>query len=214
MKERQGRNDQQRDERMQQVLATLEQGIETILNSDGYRDYLAMASKFHGYSFANVALILAQKPEASRVAGFQIWKRLGRFVKKGEKGIQIMVPHKARIAPEDESADPLYVLRGFGVGYVWDVSSTDGQPLAEPPAVHEPEGEHEEAERITAALTRHALSEGVTIVREFQGAQRGYWHPTRREIGIRADLTGISEAKTTAHEVAHFLADHRGNVAR
>jgi hypothetical protein len=191
MKERKPNSDAERQERMQHVLATLEQGIETILTSDGYREYLAAMSKFHGYSFNNVALILTQKSEATRVAGFQTWKSMGRSVRKGEKGIQIMVPHKARIAPEDEATDPIYVIRGFGVGYVWDISSTEGQPLPEPPAVREPEGEHEEAERIKNALTRHALESGVTIVRDFQGEQRGYWHPVRREIGIRADLTGI-----------------------
>jgi len=137
---------------------------------------------------------------------------MDRFVKKGERGIKIMVPYRAKIEKEDD--DPLYVIRGFGVGTVFDVSQTDGKSLPEGPAVKEPEGEHEEAERIKNALTRHALTEGLTITRDFTGEQRGYWHPTRREIGIRADLTGISEAKTTAHEVAHFLADHRGNVAR
>ncbi len=197
---------------MQHVLQTLEQGIETILTSEGYRDYLAAMSRFHGYSFNNVALIMAQRPEATRVAGFQTWRSMDRFVKKGEKGIKIMVPYKAKIDREDD--DPLYVIRGFGVGTVFDVSQTDGKPLPEPPMVKEPQGEHEEAERIKTALTRHALESSITIVRDFHGEQRGYWHPTRREIGIRADLTGISEAKTTAHEVAHFLADHRGNVAR
>ncbi len=212
MKERQPNNQEQRDERMQQVLQTLEQGIETILTSEGYRDYLAAMSRFHGYSFGNIALIMAQKSDATMVAGFHTWKSMDRHVKKGEKGIRIMVPYKAKIEKEDD--DPLYVVRGFGVGYVWDIAQTEGSPVPEPPAVKEPEGEHEEAERIKNALTRHALMEGVTITRDFSGEQRGYWHPTRREIGIRADLTGISEAKTTAHEVAHFLADHRGNVAR
>lgn len=201
-----------RDERLQEILATLERGIEGILTSEGYQRYLATMSRFHGYSFNNVMLIMCQRPDATHVAGFHRWKSVGRFVQKGEKGIRIMVPYKAKI--EQEGDDPLFVIRGFGVGTVFDVSQTDGEPLPEPPAVREPEGEHEEAERIKDALTRHAIAEGVTIVRDGTGRQRGYWHPTRREIGIRADLTGISEAKTIAHEVAHFLADHRGNAAR
>ncbi len=201
-----------REERMQEVLATLEQGIESILTSEGYKQYLHTASRFHGYSFGNVILVMLQKPDATRVAGFHTWKGLGRFVKKGEKGIRIMVPYKAKI--EQEDTDPLYVIRGFGVGYVWDVSSTEGKPLPQPPAVHDPEGEHADAERITMQLTRFASESGVTIVRDFTGNQRGYWHPARREIGIRADLTGISAVKTLCHEVAHFLADHRATVDR
>lgn len=205
-------SDTSREERMQEVLTALEQGIGTILTSEGYRQYLHTASRFHGYSFGNVVLVMLQRPDATRVAGFKTWKSLGRFVKKGEKGIRIMVPYKARIAQEDD--DPLYVVRGFGVGYVWDITQTEGAPLPEPPAMQEPEGEHEETEHITMRLTRFARASGVTIVRDFTGTQRGYWHPTRREIGIRSDLTGISAVKTTCHEVAHFLADHRATVDR
>ncbi len=201
-----------REERMQEVLRILEHGIESILTSEGYKQYLHTASRFHAYSFGNVILVMLQKPDATRVAGFHTWKSLGRSVKKGEKGIRIMVPYKAKIEKEDN--DPLYVIKGFGVGYVWDVLQTEGRPIPEPPTVKDPEGENDEAERITMQLTRFATESGVTIVRDFTGSQRGYWHPTRHEIGIRSDLTGISAVKTTCHEVAHFLADHRATVDR
>jgi len=204
--------DTSREERMREVLTTLERGIESILTSEGYRQYLETASRFHSYSFGNVILVMLQNPDATRVAGFHTWKSLGRFVKKGEKGIRIMVPYKAKIEKED--TDPLYVIKGFGVGYVWDVLQTEGRPVPEPPAVKDPEGENNEAERITLQLISFATESGVTMVRDFTGSQRGYWHPTRREIGIRSDLTGISAVKTTCHEVAHFLADHRATVDR
>lgn len=201
-----------REERMREVLTILEHGIESILTSEGYKQYLHTASRFHSYSFGNVILVMLQNPDATRVAGFHTWKSVGRFVKKGEKGIRIMVPYKAKVEKEDD--DPLYVVRGFGVGYVWDVLQTEGRPLPDPPTVKDPEGESDEAERIKMQLTRFATESGVTIVRDFTGSQRGYWHPTRREIGIRADLTGIGAVKTTCHEVAHFLADHRATVDR
>jgi len=74
--------DGSREERMQEILSTLEQGIETILTSEGYQQYLQSMSRFHGYSFNNVVLIMLQRPEATRVAGFHTWKSMGRFVKK------------------------------------------------------------------------------------------------------------------------------------
>jgi len=98
MKERQPNNQERRDERMQQVLETLERGIETILTSEGYRDYLTAMSRFHGYSFNNVALIMAQRSDSTHVAGFQTWKRMDRFVKKGERGIKIMVPYRGLVS--------------------------------------------------------------------------------------------------------------------
>ncbi len=83
-----------------------------------------------------------------------------------------MVPYTAKV--EQEDTDPLSVVRGFGVGYVWDVSQTEGTPLPEPPAVRGPEGESDEADRVATHLTRFAVASGVTIVRDFTGEQRGY----------------------------------------
>jgi len=203
-----------REERMEEILTTLEAGIETILTSNGYREYLRVMSRFHGYSFNNIMLIMAQRPDATRVAGFQTWRSMGRFVKRGETGIRIMVPYRTKVSRENDESDPYYVIRGFGIGIVFDLAQTEGKPLSDGLPVREPEGEHAEAARIIAALTQHVVAEGVTIVREGVERHRGYWHPARREIGIRSDLTGISATKTLAHEVAHFLADHRGNVAR
>jgi len=53
--------------------------------------YLKVIGRFHRYSLHNVLLIAMQKP-ASHVAGFRTWNELGRFVKKGEKGIMILAP--------------------------------------------------------------------------------------------------------------------------
>ncbi|MCY7273044.1 MAG: ssDNA-binding domain-containing protein, partial [Phormidesmis sp. CAN_BIN44] len=73
-------------------LDRLEKGIEELLQSGKWQDYLRMQSRFHTYSYRNVVLILLQSPEAVQVAGFNAWKGLNRFVKKGEKGIGILAP--------------------------------------------------------------------------------------------------------------------------
>ena len=54
--------------------------------------YLGAMARFHNYSFGNILAIARQRPTATRVAGFGTWKEMGRFVKKGEKGIQILAP--------------------------------------------------------------------------------------------------------------------------
>ncbi len=58
-------------------------------------------------------------------------------------------------------------------------------------------------------LLRFLDERQVKIVRDHAGTQRGSWNPDKREIGIRADLTGVQELKTTVHEAAHLLAEHR-----
>jgi hypothetical protein len=55
-----------------------------------------MCTTFHHYSFNNILLICSQRPDATRVAGFHTWRKLKRFVKKGEKGILIFAPIRAR----------------------------------------------------------------------------------------------------------------------
>ena len=54
--------------------------------------YLGAMARFHSYSFGNILQIARQRPTATRVAGIRAWNELGRFVKKGEKGIQILAP--------------------------------------------------------------------------------------------------------------------------
>ena len=102
---------------------------------------LAVAARFHTYSPNNVLLIAAQRPDATRVAGYRAWAQLGREVRKGEHGIAILAPvtpgprdgrppapATARPTPSQAPATAR-VLRGFRVTYVFDISQTDGPAL-------------------------------------------------------------------------------------
>ena len=102
--------------------------------------YLAAMARFHSYSFGNILSIARQRPSATRVAGFYAWKELGRFVKRGEKGIQILAPmvgqrRRKDTAEQEPSTNretkPVPVLIGFRAVYVFDVAQTEGQDLPE-----------------------------------------------------------------------------------
>jgi antirestriction protein ArdC len=113
------------DEALGRLANALEQG-----HSDALKGYLATMSRFHKYSWGNILLIFTQKPHASHVAGFQAWRKLNRFVRKGEKGIAIFAPmvvkkHNEAGQREDEQTR----LFGFRTAYVFDESQTDGEPL-------------------------------------------------------------------------------------
>jgi len=73
-------------------LLQLEQSVAAIQDSETFRAYLSAQARFHKYSFGNVLLILSQKPDATRVAGYRTWQSLDRQVKKGEKAIRIIAP--------------------------------------------------------------------------------------------------------------------------
>lgn len=72
------------------------------------------------YSFRNVCLILGQRPDATECAGFHDWKKVGRSVKKGAKGIAILVPMMKKAETENEK-DALW----FSFRYVFDLSDTE-----------------------------------------------------------------------------------------
>jgi len=74
------------------LLKKLKDGVQRIQSSDEFRNYLVAMSRFHDYSWNNQLLIMLQKPDATHVAGFNAWKDLGRWVKKGETGIAIFAP--------------------------------------------------------------------------------------------------------------------------
>ncbi len=77
---------------VEEIAKKLEEGVKTIHEDRNFRLFLETMSKFHDYSFGNQLLIMLQKPDATKVAGFVTWKELGRYVKKGERGIAIQAP--------------------------------------------------------------------------------------------------------------------------
>lgn len=126
----------------------LAQQIETSVNalaaetdaarrSDIFRGWLNAMAQFHNYSWNNQLLISLQCPTATRVAGFHTWRKMNRFVRKGEKGITILAPciYKPKKREEsqeqqlDEQTRPAGTLRGFRAATVFDISSTDGEAL-------------------------------------------------------------------------------------
>lgn len=113
------------------LIEQLQQGKSEMLTA-----YLTAMAQFHTYSFGNILLIAKQKPDAQRVAGIRAWNELGRYVKKGEKGIQILAPmmgfrHRKDDDREDATAKKQQILIGFRAVHVFDVSQTEGAELPE-----------------------------------------------------------------------------------
>ena len=100
-------------------------------------EYLKAMGRFHNYSLGNAIMIGFQKPDATHVAGFRTWQKLGRHVKRNEKGIAIMAPivwrkkvtHTNDKKDAQDRDDPSAVT--FKTAYVFDISQTDGKPLPE-----------------------------------------------------------------------------------
>jgi hypothetical protein len=155
--------------------------------------------RFHRYSLHNVMLITLQKPTATHVAGFHTWNRLGRFVRKGEKGIFILAPivrKKEPVEADTEGTDP--VLLGFRGCAVFDYSQTEGRDL---PDIGHVEGDPQCYQQRLAEVV---ATEGIALhYAEDIAPARGI-----SEGGKITLLPGMSAAETFAtlvHECAHEL---------
>jgi antirestriction protein ArdC len=187
------------------ILERLAEGITQLTSSERWQEWLTMQSRFHSYSFNNTLLILGQKPEASRVAGFNAWRKLDRFVRKGENGIWILAPmvYKSDAGDEVTTADePTKVIRGFKAVPVFDVSQTDGAEI--PEVCIRLEGEDEAG--LFGRLSRVAASIGFSVedADDLAGANGVCTHDDRR-IQVLASNSPAQRVKTLAHELCHAM---------
>lgn len=99
------KSNEEKKKEMDQVLENLQNGVKEVFTSENYLNYLKFFSQFHNYSFNNVIMILMQYPIASRVASFKTWNKLGLKVKKGSKGIKVLVPIPYSYTKEEAVTD-------------------------------------------------------------------------------------------------------------
>lgn len=207
MRERLSRPDQQPQS---DILQRFEQAVGAIQDSESFRRWLDISARFHKYSLGNQLLIALQKPEATYVAGYHAWLKMGRYVKKGERGIAIMVPHVRKV--ETEQGEEEKRITSFGTGRVFDLSQTDGEPL---PMLDVPTLEGEAGGELWGRLSQVAKQEGCTVevkpAEHFTGETMGYYLPATKAIVVR-DSFQRQKTKTLAHELGHAVArvDDRG----
>ena len=206
-------------EKLKEITDRLEQGIAELFDSERYKEYLRVMSKFHNYSFNNTLLIAMQKPDASLVAGFSAWKNnFGRNVMKGQKGIKIIAPSPFKIRQEVEKIDPHtqkpiigkdgkpvteekeIKIPAYKVVSVFDVSQTEGKELPDI-AVDELTGDVDRYKDFFAALEK---TSPVPIAFEnIEGGSHGYYHLEDKRIAINEGMSELQTLKTAIHEIAH-----------
>ena len=206
-------------EKLKEITDRLEQGITELFESERYREYLRVMSKFHNYSINNTLLIAMQKPDASLVAGFSAWKNnFERNVMKGQKGIKIIAPSPYKIKQEMQKIDPHtqkpvigkdgkpvteekeVTIPAYKVVSVFDVSQTEGKELPDI-AIDELPGDVDRYKDFFAALEK---TSPVPIAFEnIEGGSHGYYHLEDKRIAINEGMSELQTLKTAIHEIAH-----------
>ncbi len=194
-------------ERRSDLLVQLSEGISALTNSDEWVRHLDVQSRFHRYSFGNAVLIAAQLPEATQVAGFRAWLRLGRNVRKGEKAIWILAPMGTKKPAEDGSGEDRVIV-GFKYVPVFDVSQTEGEAL--PAVCRQLMGA--EPVMCFGRLTDAADALGYSVEpSELPDGVNGDCSFELRRLRVECRNSPAQQVKTLAHEIAHALLhrDHR-----
>lgn len=207
-------------EKMKEITDRLEQGIAELFESDRYKDYLNVMSKFHNYSFRNTVLIAMQKPDATLVMGFNAWKdkAIERHVKLGEKGIKILAPSPYKVKKEMERIDPKtqrpiigkdgkpmteekeITIPAFKVVSVFDVSQTEGKELPDI-AVDALTGDVDKYKEFFTALEKTAP---VPVgFEQMESGTHGFYHLEDKRIALSEGASELQTLKTLIHEIAH-----------
>jgi N-terminal domain of anti-restriction factor ArdC len=193
------------------LVQSLESGHSEVLTQ-----YLGTMARFHAYSFGNVMLIARQKPDATHVAGYRTWTSLGRFVRRGEKGILILAPMVGYRSPAqneipphmeaDNAADARKAeqrLIGFRAVYVFDISQTEGKEL---PTLSEVQGD---VSGFRERLFKFVESQNVELsFSESIAPAKGLSHGGK--ITLLPGMQAAEEFSTLVHEIAHEML-HRGD---
>ena len=206
-----------RKDLIKELTDRLEEGVRDVFESGRYEEYLRVMSKFHHYSYRNILLIQMQKPDATRVAGYETWKKkFGRQVNKGEKAIKILAPAPYKTKKEMEVIDQIthkpmkrpdgstvteeveVTIPAFRVANVFDIAQTSGRPL--PTLFNNIEGDVKGFERFFRAVKDISP---VPIGFEQLTNSDGYYHQTEKRIALREGMSERQTAAAVIHEVSH-----------
>ena len=229
------RREAERRTKVARAVELLEEGVSGILESENFKDYLRFMAAFYRYSPNNSLLIYLQRPDATRVAGYNRWRELGRQVRHNEEGLRIFAPRFRKVGRdereesggnpgaqgEDESkagearevGEEARILSGFKVVKVFALEQTDPVPGAPPlPSAPVPgavdsgrAGEAKAAARLEAGLKRILDAERVRVTEEDLDGRYGQYDRRKREISLRRGMPPVERASTLCHEAIHHL---------
>lgn len=185
-------------------------GVNNIISSGEFERFLKFSKNFHQYSFNNIVLIYSQMKEATQVAGFKKWQSMGRKLKKGVHGIQIIYPIKRKYTKIIEGQDSLLddnnkeqevEYMTYRYTYVYDISQTVGKPLPlENNALNS--DNKKEFYEFLKAFSPYKIEE-----EDIFGTAKGYWIEKEQKIIIKKSLSIDDKVSVLLHELTHAFYD-------
>ncbi len=210
-------NFKSREDRLKELTDQLEVGVKSVRSSAEFKTLLATMAKFPHYSLNNCILISMQKPDATLCQSYGAWKKMGRYVKKGEKGIKVIAPAPYTIEKEvdkldangkvvlDKDGEPVKVkqelnLMGFKAESTFDVSQTEGKELPKL-GIDELKGDVNKFSILMSVIRE--VSPVPIGYEDIKSGAKGYYHVAEKRIAIQKDMSELQTLKTCLHEVVH-----------
>lgn len=180
----------------------LEEGVAEIFKGENYQRYLKTLSYFRKYSLNNSLLIFMQRPDATLVTSYSNWKKLNRYVNKGEKAIRILAPLKKKKEKTEEDDEDDEIILGYRAASVFDVSQTNGSEvclaLAKPLETA--------VENYRLFIDALLLASPVKIhFKRLEGETNGFYRPIDKDIVVKEGMSESQTVKTVLHEIAHAI---------
>jgi len=214
-------------EKVQAAVTQLETAMTALQTSDQWKATLrTMATlgptSVSRFSFRNILLLMAQQPAVQHAATFNTWKRLGRSVKKGEKGLVVLKPRIVRTKNKATGAhEPTFI--GFSYLTVFDVAQTEGEPLAalrcQP--IDAPDDFAHTVQALRAKLIALSCITDITIrapMPDDPPGCPGWYHRPSRSIVVLDNRPAADQFSTLVHEAAHAIlhgeAEHHSRASK
>ncbi|EOP60663.1 hypothetical protein IKQ_05915 [Bacillus cereus VDM053] len=225
----QTKSPEEKKEAVQALTKKMEKSIEGYFRTPGdLKDYLSFMAKFYHYSPSNISLIQSQFEGAKAVGSFSFWKEKGFAVKKGEKGIQILVPNRTIAKFKDKEGTWKTVTKAneeekkqiesksvevkpgrlyFAVGHVFDVSQTNAKAEDLPRIFPNRwlEGSVTDYKSLYKGMEAVAEKNGVKIIapKSELGVAKGVSYTLTKEVALNPRNSELQNVKTLLHELAH-----------
>ncbi|MED0905211.1 ImmA/IrrE family metallo-endopeptidase, partial [Bacillus nitratireducens] len=228
-KKYQTKSPEEKKEAVQALTKKMEKSVEGYFRTPGdLKEYLTFMAKFYHYSPSNISLIQSQFQGASAVGSFSFWKEKGFPVKKGEKGIKILVPNRTVAKFKDKEGNwktvtkaneeekkqieskSVEVIPGrlyFAVGHVFDASQTNVKAEDLPRIFPNRwlEGSVKDYKSLYRGMEAVAEKNGVKIIepKAELGVAKGVSYTLTKEVALNPRNSELQNVKTLLHELAH-----------
>lgn len=185
---------QKKQELRQWTYETIDAATSSIAQSgDEFQRYLDVQSRFDRYSVSNALLILAQRPEATRISDFDTWKEQGVFIRRKETGFYILEPG------EEYRRDDGSTGISYNPKKMFDIAQTTASQKREQPTYPD------DRMRIKALLDRAPVP--IVIGDALPPEMHALYQPDTRNIVIRRGLDAGDIFRSLAQELAHAELD-------